>query len=47
MHNETNNNLEYFHLQIEYENKILWMNSLTHLEDDCDIFVFTMVTILE
>ena len=29
------------------EDKILWMNSLTHLKCDCDIFVVTMVTILE
>ena len=29
------------------EDKILWMNSLTHLKYDCDIFVVTMVTILE
>ena len=27
--------------------KILWMNSLIHLKYDCDIFVVTMVTILE
>ena len=31
----------------EYEPKFLWINSLTHLEYDCHIFVVTVVTILE
>ena len=31
----------------DYEAKLLWMNTLTHPECDCHIFVVTMVTILK
>ena len=30
-----------------HEDKILWMNSLTYLKYDCNIFVVTIATILE
>ena len=38
----TINSLEYFRFYTKYEHKILWMNSLTHLECDCEIFVVTI-----
>ena len=39
------NNLEYLRLEKAYGPKLLRINSLTHLEYDCDIFVVTVVTI--
>ena len=47
LNTQTISSPEYFCFQTEYKRKILRMNSLTHLEYDCNLFAVTMVAILK